>query len=113
MMLTRVRIRRQLGTLSRLKHRKNDGANKGPDELRDGLVDVEDAKVDTRELACGSDGVVGGGGEEVVGAAVLEVEGVGACELDGGGFGGGEAAVGGRVAGDFVNFHAHHCYGGP
>lgn len=93
MMLARVRIRRQLGTFARFEHRKDDGADEGADKLRDGLVDVENAKVDAGELACGSDGVAGVG---VVGT-MLEVERVGACELNGGRVGG-EAAVGGRVA---------------
>lgn len=88
-MLARMRIRRQLGTFPRFQHRKDDGTDERPDKLRDGLVDIENAKVNSRKLTCGSDGaVVGGRGEEVVGAvAMLEVEGVGACELDGGGVG--------------------------
>lgn len=54
MVLARVRIGRQLGTLARLEDSKNNGADEGADELWDRLVDVVDAKVDTGQLTRGA-----------------------------------------------------------
>lgn len=49
-MLARVCVGRQLGALARLEDGEDDGADEGADELRHRLVDVQDAKVDAREL---------------------------------------------------------------
>lgn len=106
MVFARVRIGRQLGALARLEHREDDGADKCPNELRDGLIDVQYTEVDARQLACRAAVAV-----KVLGI-VLQVEGVGAGELDSASVVR-QPSVGRGFAGDFVDFHAHHSYRCP
>lgn len=51
MMLTRIGIMCQLGTLAGLENTKDNHADERTDELRDHGVDVQDAEVEAREFA--------------------------------------------------------------
>ena len=50
MMLAWMRVT-QLRALTGLEDRKHDHGDEGTDELREGVVDVEDTKIETSELA--------------------------------------------------------------
>jgi hypothetical protein len=76
-MLARIRIVRQLGTLPWLQQREDNHADEGPDELRDSGVDVQDPEVEAGELARGVVVVLLGYG------ALFETGSCGCCGREG------------------------------
>lgn len=102
---------RQLGTLPGLQQREDKHADEGPDELRDRGVDVQDPKVEARELALGAVVVFLGDG------ALFETGGCGCCGGEGRGEfergAGRETPVGRDGRAQPVDLHAHEGGGGP